>query len=68
MLKKSKEAYNQDSLPSARDRDIESSTVGEVAMSPLSIVHVRHDYEVTNGTANLDENDGKACKHQTSFN
>ncbi|CAG8305844.1 unnamed protein product [Penicillium olsonii] len=51
MLKKSNEACKQDK--SASVRDIESPSVDEVPMSPLSVVHVRTDYEVTSAAADL---------------
>ena len=65
ILKKSKEAYNQDELESVGD--IQASTVDEVPMSPLNIVHVRQEYEIARGTLTLAMGDGKSCKHKTSF-
>jgi hypothetical protein len=47
ILKKSKEAYNQDLSQSVGD--IELSAADEESMNPLSIVPVRGDYEVNRG-------------------
>ncbi|CAG8214086.1 unnamed protein product [Penicillium olsonii] len=57
MLKKSNEACKQDK--SASVGDIESPSVDEVPMSPLSVVHVRTDYEVTSASADICGGDTK---------
>ncbi|CAG8946930.1 unnamed protein product [Penicillium salamii] len=61
MLKKSNDPYSQDKSHSAGD--IESPSVDEVPMSPLSIVHVRNDYEVTSTAAGVSgDGDGDGRK------
>lgn len=65
ILKKSEEGYSQDVSRSAGD--IETSTSDDVPMSPLSVVHVRQEFEVTRVDASQSANGDKACRHQTSF-
>lgn len=64
MLKKSKAAYAQDKSVSVGDVE---SPVDEVPMSPLSIVHVRNDYEVTRDTADASEGDSGSSKPKRIF-
>ncbi|CAI7587896.1 unnamed protein product [Penicillium glandicola] len=65
ILKSSKEGYSQNL--SGSSGDIESATNDEVPMSPLSIVHVRHDYEVTRIDASESDDGDKAYRHHTNF-
>ncbi|KAJ5459329.1 hypothetical protein N7530_011273 [Penicillium desertorum] len=65
ILKKSKEEGSQDLSRSVGD--VESPANDEVPMSPLSVVHVRQDFEVTRGNASQSANGEKACRPQTSF-
>lgn len=58
MLKKSKETFSHDISRSIED--VESGTLDDVPMSPLSIVHVRQDFEVIRGARVSSENYGKA--------
>ncbi|KGO78081.1 hypothetical protein PITC_041120 [Penicillium italicum] len=64
-LKFSKEGFSQDLLRSVGD--VESSTNDEVPMSPLSVVHIRQDFEVTRVDANHSADGDKTCRQQTSF-
>lgn len=57
MLKKSKESSSH--IISRSIEDIESGRLDDVPMSPLSIVHVRQDYEVFHGARVSSENYGK---------
>ena len=61
ILNKSKEGYGQDLSRSVGD--VES----EVPMSPLSVVHVRQDFEVTRVDASQHTYGDKLFRHQTSF-
>ncbi|CAG8887277.1 unnamed protein product [Penicillium egyptiacum] len=63
--KNSKEGYSQDLSGSVGD--VESPANDEVPMSPLSVVHVRQDFEMTRVDASQSANGEKACRHQTSF-
>ncbi|CAG8255275.1 unnamed protein product [Penicillium nalgiovense] len=65
ILKKSKEEGSQDLSRSVGD--VESPASDEVPMSPLSVVHVRQDFEVTHANASQSANGEKACRPQTSF-
>lgn len=65
ILKKSKEGYSQDLSRSVRD--IETPTNYDVPMSPLSVVHVRQEFEVTRIDASQPTNSDKTCRHRTSF-
>ncbi|KAJ5420449.1 hypothetical protein N7465_002968 [Penicillium sp. CMV-2018d] len=65
ILKRSKEGYSQDLSGSVGD--IEAPANDEVPMSPLSVVHVRQEFEVTSVDASQSANGDKTCRHQTSF-
>ncbi|OQE37851.1 hypothetical protein PENCOP_c009G04926 [Penicillium coprophilum] len=65
VMKKSKEESSQALTPSVWD--VESLTNDEVPMSPLSVVHVRQDFEVTCDDTNRSATSEKGCRHQTSF-
>ena len=65
ILKRSKEGYSQDLARSTGD--IEAPANDEVPMSPLSVVHVRQEFEVTSVDASQSANGDKTCRHQTSF-
>ncbi|KAJ5799448.1 uncharacterized protein N7518_001516 [Penicillium psychrosexuale] len=65
ILKKSKEGYSQDLSWSVGE--VEPSTNDEVPMSPLSVVHVRQDFEVTRANPGQSANYKQACRQETSF-
>ncbi|KAF3014342.1 hypothetical protein E8E15_003701 [Penicillium rubens] len=65
ILKRSKEGSSQDLSRSVGD--VESPANDEVPMSPLSVVHVRQDFEVSRANASQSVNGEKACRPQTSF-
>lgn len=65
ILKRSKEGYSQDLSQSVGD--IEATANDEVPMSPLSIVHVRQEFEVTSVDASQSSNGDKTSRHRTSF-
>lgn len=65
ILKKSKEGYSQDLSRSVGD--IEAPTNDDVPMSPLSVVHVRQEFEVTRVDASQPANGDKTSRHRTSF-
>ncbi|KAJ5561989.1 hypothetical protein N7535_003548 [Penicillium sp. DV-2018c] len=60
MQKKSKEGYSHDLPPS-------EPPTGEVPMSPLSILHVRQDFEVNHVNGSQPADEEKALRHQTSY-
>ncbi|KAJ5329399.1 hypothetical protein N7452_009789 [Penicillium brevicompactum] len=64
MLKKSKEASAQDKSASVGDVE---SPVDEVPMSPLRIVHVRNDYEVTRDAPNASREHSRPDKTHMTF-
>ncbi|KAJ6143092.1 hypothetical protein N7471_002545 [Penicillium samsonianum] len=64
ILKRSKEGHSQDLSRSVGD--VESPTNDVVPMSPLRVVHVHQDFEVTRADASC-TNGEKACRHQASF-
>ncbi|CAP93371.1 Pc16g07010 [Penicillium rubens Wisconsin 54-1255] len=65
ILKRSKEGSSQDLSRSVGD--VGSPANDEVPMSPLSVVHVRQDFEVSRANASQSVNGEKACRPQTSF-
>jgi hypothetical protein len=60
MLKKSKGVYSQDLSRSVGNV---GSPTNEVPMSPLSIVHVRQDFEVTRANASQSADEEKALNY-----
>ena len=60
ILKKSKEGYSQDLSRSVGEND-------EVPMSPLSVVHVRQDFQVTRANPGQSADYGRAYRQETRF-
>ncbi|CAI7606710.1 unnamed protein product [Penicillium crustosum] len=65
ILKKAKEGYSQNLSRSGGD--IEAPTNDDVPMSPLSVVHVLQEFEVTRVDAGQSTNGDESYRHQTSF-
>lgn len=65
ILKKAKEGYSRNLSRSGGD--IEAPTNDDVPMSPLSVVHVLQEFEVTRVDAGQSTNGDESYRHQTSF-